>query len=103
MQISLGNGGTFINGHTRYNFKPYRGQDVSSDYKQVSVPGIGQCWARIEDHGKPQVMRDSNGVPQVTLPRYTVFILGWGSDAYNGELPLDSKQVTEELIGQLLG
>ncbi|HWT01161.1 MAG TPA: hypothetical protein VN256_13010 [Pyrinomonadaceae bacterium] len=101
--INLGNGGQYVNGHTYYDFKPYRGNDVGGSYRRVDIPGVGRrVWARLEDRGEDETGRTvGKGGDSVVLPRYSVCVIGWGSDTINSELHLDGDEMDAALFARL--
>lgn len=71
-------------------FKPYRKNDVSSEYTKVEIPGMGSVWAKVKKH-PVEVAEYVTG--------YYVEILGYGDQSYISlnELP---KGTRDKLLGK---
>lgn len=86
--ISLGNGGTYFQGHTHYAFRPCRWREVGAPYRQVEISFLGKAWAWLEDGGEDveaRTLRDEYGTVTHVQPRFCVRVLGWGSDTVSSD------------------
>jgi len=120
--INLGNGGTYCNGYTWYTFKPYgRSLPQLDGYKKIDIGNLRNVWAKVEDRGEykhyyqcsscsrsgesKQIGCEEHPTEGSVLihvqPRYSINILGWGSNTVGSHLCIFENEIDKEEFWRL--